>query len=188
MATEPPELHFAYASSAPSLEPFDVKTVHPDELAGSPGAFAVIGESHYVGVPALGFHEVCSCEPLSGERVRTIPLDFGVERTLSFETDRLDVRTRAAVRPLDAFPGDDAADVAYRFAPGAWTTIEIGDAEYETYHTYPELDVALYTETTLTPRLAASSRARAEDPASERTSDDTEPANDDATITRADDD
>lgn len=192
-----PQLHFAYASAKPSLELFDVKTIHADELAGSPGAFAVIGESHYVGVPGLDFHEVCSCEALSGEHVQTVPLEAGVERAFSFDTGRLDARTHAEVRPLDSFSGDDTADVAHRFGPGAWTTIEIGDDAYETYHTYPEYDLLVYTETTLTPRSAGPNRKRTGDFANERASDPagedasnpaSEDASDDATITRAIDD
>jgi hypothetical protein len=162
----PPKLHFAYAATPPSLEPFDVKTIHPADVAGRPGAFAVIGESHYVGVPALDFHEVCSCEPLSGERVRTVALESGVERTFSFESERLDARTRAVVRPLDAFPGAEHADAAHRFGPDAWTTVRIRDDDaYETYHTYPEYDLALYTETRLAPRPAISGVERPDESA-----------------------
>lgn len=159
----PPKLHFAYATTAPSLEPFDVKTIHPDDVAGRPGAFAVIGESHYVGVPALDFHEVCSCEPLSGERVRAVALEPGAERTFSFESERLDARTRAAVRPLDAFPGSEHADVAHRFGPDAWTTVRVRDDGYETYHTYPEYDLALYTDTRLSPRSTTPAVGRADE-------------------------
>ncbi|TQR21880.1 hypothetical protein C9J85_18285 [Haloferax sp. wsp5] len=31
-------------------------------------------------------------------------------------------------------------------------TIRIADGGYETYHTYPEYDLALHTETTMTPK------------------------------------
>ena len=57
-------LHFAYATGEPNLEAFDVKRVVPSELLGEPAALTIIGESHYVGVPALDYHEVCSCKPL----------------------------------------------------------------------------------------------------------------------------
>lgn len=148
--TTPSELYFEYTRETPDLAALDVKTVHPDDLLGSPAVFTVIGESHYVGLPERGFHELCSCKPLSASTGRSheTPLSTGVEREFRFERDRLTATTSVAGRPLAAFPGPDEATVAYRFDPEAWTTIRVGDAGYETYHTYPEHDLALYTETT----------------------------------------
>lgn len=154
-------LHFAYAASEPNLEAFDVKRVVPSQLLGAPAALTVIGASHYVGVPALNFHEVCSCEPISGDLSAETPLRRGVEREFAFENDRVRVETSAEVRAIETFPGPEDADAAFRFGPDAWTTIELGatgDAErsppaesagYETYHTYPEHGLAVYTDTTL---------------------------------------
>lgn len=160
-------LHFAYATDAPSLDAFDVKSVTPAELLGEPAALTVIGESHYVGLPALDFHEVCSCKPLSAESAYTVPLELGVEKTLAFETDSLSVETAVEVQRIDQFPGAESATASYRFGPDAWTTVEVGNtgavgesppsgdsplnARYETYHTYPEYELAVYTETRLTP-------------------------------------
>ncbi|MFC7130164.1 hypothetical protein [Haloferax chudinovii] len=149
------ELYFGYSADAPDLTTVDVKAVAPATLAGEPAVLTVIGESHYVGLPALGFHELCSCKPLPHERTHRTPLSVGAEREFSFESDRLDARTVVEGRPLDAFPGPEEATVAYRFGPEAWTTIRVADGGYETYHTYPEYDLALYTETTMTPRRAA---------------------------------
>jgi hypothetical protein len=165
---DPPKLHFAYAPTEPDLSAVDVKRVVPASLLGDPAALTVIGESHYVGVPALSFHEVCSCRPTAGETAdvtAVVALERGVERSVSFETDRVRAGTRVEVRPLDAFPGAEGADAAFRFGPEAWTTISLGGgvapdesdatdsaetpAAYETYHTYPEYDLAVYTETTL---------------------------------------
>lgn len=189
-----PKLHFAYATSEPNLDAFDVKRVVPSDLCGEPAALTVIGESHYVGVPALDFHEVCSCKPVSGDSTAVTPLESGVEREFAFETDRLRVETDAEVRPIEEFPGPDGADAAYRFGPDAWTTIElnsspesartgseastpVSSATYETYHTYPEHGLAVYTFT----GLHFARRAR-EAPASETATsdDDTFHSNDDA--------
>lgn len=148
-------LHFAYDATAPDLASLDVKAVHPANLLGTPGAFVVVGASHYVGLPELGYHEVCSCvaldslDGISSESVWPVTLEPGVERTFAPELDGLAVETLAAVRDLAAFPGPDAADVAHRFGPEAWTTIAVGESGYETYHTYPEYDLALYTRTTV---------------------------------------
>ena len=39
--------------------------------------------------------------------------------------------------------------MAYRFGPDASTTIEVEGGAIETYHTYPEFDLALFTRTTI---------------------------------------
>lgn len=146
-----PELHFGYAATAPSLDRLDVKRIAPGDLLGTPSAFAVIGESHYVAVPDLGFHEVCSCKPIPAETTCTVALTRGVTREFAFDTDTVTVETTVTVDPFDSFPGPENADVTYRFGADAWTTIAVSDAGYETYHTYPEYDTAVYTETQLTP-------------------------------------
>lgn len=181
-------LHFAYAADAPSLDTFDVKAVTPAELLGSPAALTVIGESHYVGLPTRDYHEMCSCRPLSAETAYNVPLERGVEQSLTFENDALAAETDVAVRRIEAFPGPEATTVSYRFGPDAWTTIAVGEpsaddaptavgepsaggrpsaggesppanprkrATYETYHTYPEFEIAVYTETRLTVKPGA---------------------------------
>ena len=150
----PAELYFGYADVAPDLGAFDVKRVHPDTLLGRPAAFTIIGESHYVGLPALGFHEICSCAPLSLEATYATPLSRDAEREFRFDGGRLGATTVVAGRNIEAFPGPDEATVAFRFGPDAWTTIHVRDAGYETYHTYPEHGLALHTETELVPHAA----------------------------------
>ena len=166
-----PSLYFEYARSAPALDELDVKAVHPDELLGRPAAFVVIGESHYVGLPSLRFHELCSCAPLSADPAGETPLSADVDRAFRFETDRLDATTTVRGRSLDAFPGPEVATVAHRFGPGAWTTLAVTDAGYETYHTYPEYGLALSTETRLTapPAPDAGVASAAGDPAASET-------------------
>lgn len=185
-------LHFAYATSEPNLDAFDVKRVVPSELLGEPAVLTVIGESHYVGVPALDFHEVCSCKPLESgvlavESTAETPLRRGVQREFAFENDCLRVETEAEVRAIEAFPGPESADAAFRFGPDAWTTIELGvgnetdapasasRASYETYHTYPEYGLAVYTLTKLHPARTALAGEATDQP---RTSDDTDASGD----------
>ncbi|SFK64031.1 hypothetical protein SAMN04487950_0328 [Halogranum rubrum] len=144
----PAELYFEYARETPALDELDVKTVHPDDLLGSPAVFTVIGESHYVGLPELDFHELCSCTPLSAEQSHETPLSTDVDREFRFESARIAATTTVVGKPLAAFPGPEESTVAYQFGPDAWTTIRVDDAGYETYHTYPEHGLALYTETT----------------------------------------
>ena len=155
-----PALYFRYASSPPALDALDVRAVHPAELLGRPAALTVIGESHCVSLPALGFHELCSCAPLSGESAFEARLSVGAEREFGFEGVRVDAATVVSGRPLDDFPDPAGATVAYRFGSRAWTTISVTDAGYETYHTYPEHGLALYTETRLTVRGRGTADAR----------------------------
>ena len=168
-ADERPTLHFAYAAEAPTMASFDVKEVAPGTLLGA---------------PALGFHELCSCRSLPGASL-SVALVPGLRRVFETEVGEVRVETEAAVTGLDAFPGADGADVAFRFDPGAWTTIDVGvdagedgavavdngghagerghDAGYETYHTYPEYDLAVYTATRLV-RIADADRPGDEPP------------------------
>lgn len=148
---EPTALYFAYTPSTPDLDRFDVKRVVSTEILDRPATLTVIGESHYVGVSRLGFHEVCSCKPLPAETMHCAPLERDLERTFSFENERISATTVIETRPLDSVPVEES-DVAYRFDPDAWTTISVSSATdaYETYHTYPEYDLALYTHTRLT--------------------------------------
>jgi hypothetical protein len=150
---EPTALYFAYTPTAPDLDHFDVKRVVPAEIFGQPTALTVIGESHYVGIPQLGFHEICSCNPLPAETMHYTPLEQDLERAFSFENERLSATTIVETRPIDSLPDEERVDVAYRFGPDAWTTITVDQDTYETYHTYPEHEIALYTRTRLSIEL-----------------------------------
>lgn len=146
--TEPTALYFVYQSSAPDLDRFDVKRVSQAELLGRTTTLTVIGESHCIGIHSLGFHELCSCKSLSAETVHRTPLDETVERSFSFENEQCSATTRVETRPLET-PDEHTADVAYRFGPDAWTTVSVETDGYETYHTYPECNLTLYTRTRL---------------------------------------
>jgi hypothetical protein len=148
---EPTALYFAYTPSTPDLDHFDVKRVVSTEILARPATLTVIGESHYVGVPRLGFHEVCSCKPLPAETMHCAPLERDLKRKFSFGSDQISATTLIETRSLDSIPVEES-DVSYRFGPDAWTTISVSSPTdaYETYHTYPEHDIALYTHTRLT--------------------------------------
>lgn len=151
MTTTQTALYFAYTPTPPDLDRFDVKRVVPTEILDRPAALTVIGESHYVGVPRLGFHEVCSCKPLPAETMHCAPLEQDLEQAFSFGSEQLSATTVIETRSLDSVSVEES-DVAYRFGPDAWTTISVSSTTdaYETYHTYPEHGIALYTHTRLT--------------------------------------
>jgi hypothetical protein len=153
--TDTTELHFAYTTSPPAFDDFDVKALTPTTLCGAPATVAVVGQSHVVTAPALDYHEICSCASLA-ETEQTVALDDGTAGEVRVTRDGVVAETRLRVEPLSAFPGPEGTTISYRFAPEAWTTATVaGDGRgYETYHTYPERDVAVHTETRLTPAEA----------------------------------
>lgn len=148
---ETTELHVAYPTAPPDFAAFDVKALTPETLLGAPCTVAVVGQSHVVTAPEIGYHEICSCVSQSAAASETIALDPGVTAQIGANGDERAVRTTTdvSVRPLASFPGPDEATIAYRFGPEAWTTVTVGERGYETYHTYPERDVAVRTETRL---------------------------------------
>lgn len=147
-------LQFVHSARPPDadLRVFDSLT---REFLGTEFTFRVIGSSHSVSAPALDFHELSSCEAVDVDGATTIRLDAppsdGVAtRRLVHETEALRCETVVERQPLAAFPGVDAADLAYEFEAEAVTTIDVGTDAYETYHTYPEFDLALFTRTVFT--------------------------------------
>jgi hypothetical protein len=163
--TAPECLYLAYTAEQPPLAEYDVKRRVQRRFFGTEFTFRVIGDSHYIGAPELGFHELFSCKPIQEGRVTTVPLADGhrpVENGRATVTAAGDERERHTGRyrfgsvgltttvrrePLSAFPGPEPFDIAYKFEPAAYTTINCrSNSTYETYHTYPEYDLALYTE------------------------------------------
>ncbi|MFC6961939.1 DUF2617 family protein [Halocatena marina] len=147
----PTALYFVYTPTPPNLDHFEVKRVASTEILGRPATLTVIGESHCISIRALGVHELCSCKPLPAETMHCLPLTEALAQSFSAETEHCSVSTTIETHPLDSFPDEHKqnADVSYRFGPDAWTTIIVEEDAYETYHTYPECDLTLYTQTRL---------------------------------------
>jgi hypothetical protein len=172
-------LRLVHLPTAPDLAAMDVKRRAEGRLCGARADVRVIGSSHCLSLPDRDFHELCSCRPLpelgvettAGDAaapdggvpaatdaatvpagsVRRIPLSPGVERTVTTDTGDLRAATTVEGLALDAFPREHAFDVRYRFGPEAVTAIDLDDDRFETYHTYPEFDLALRSETVLGP-------------------------------------
>ncbi|WP_136688932.1 DUF2617 family protein [Halorhabdus amylolytica] len=152
-------LQFVHSTEPPSidLQVFDSLTTR---VLGTSFTFRVIGSSHYISAPAYDFHELVSCEQLSGDAGERIALDgpqqdsdghSSTAISLEYETERVRCETKIERRPLATFPADATFDLAYWFEEDAATTVTIGATGYETYHTYPEFDLALYTRTSFEP-------------------------------------
>ncbi|WP_185715472.1 DUF2617 family protein [Halocatena pleomorpha] len=144
------QLYFTYTRTPLSLDQFDVKRTVSAELFGTSATLTIIGSSHYIASRRLGFHELCSCRPLHAESMASVSLLESVDRSFTFENDHLSASTTLETRPLSDRPAAARADIAYRFGPDAWTMIRLTTEGYETYHTYPEYDCTLYSQTRLT--------------------------------------
>ena len=152
-------LYLAYLNTRSDLDELDIKHQKKNQFFGAEFTFTVIGSSHYIKSEELGFHELLSCKPINEDLVKTLPLDMGIEQTVKHETEDFTVKTVVRGEPLDQFPDPETFDIAYRFGPDAYTTINcLSNNTYETYHTYPEHDLALYTKN----RFTAPSNSRNE--------------------------
>lgn len=163
----PESLYLAYVPEQPPLEGYDVKHREQRPFFGTEFIFTIIGDSHYIGAPELDFHELFSCKPVREGRVKTVPLQSrgratgaSAERasvgrhdtyTERHQFGSVGVTTKIKNEPLTEFPDPQQFDMAYRFGPEAYTTINCPASDtYETYHTYPEYDCALYTKNKFT--------------------------------------
>ncbi|SEQ85149.1 DUF2617 family protein [Natrinema salaciae] len=171
-------LQFVHADRPPETGDVRVFDSFTRRFLGTAFTFRIIGSSHYVSAPEYDFYELSTCDP-APTVVRDgtgIPLESDrPPRRLVFETDALRCVTTVEHRPLSAFPhdrfrsGSPGFDLAYAFDgnPDAVTTIEIAEDGYETYHTYPEFDLALYTRSAFTRRRDSSPHRRSPDPVSD---------------------
>lgn len=65
-------LRLLHLFRAPDVTAFDVKRVVERPLLGQTATVRVIGSSHCLSVPALDFHELCSCRPLPDLGIATV--------------------------------------------------------------------------------------------------------------------
>ena len=142
-------LYFALGAGetlAPDVTVYERATAR---VAGRRFTFKIIGKSHHV-IDADGtFSELCACTPLDDVvdgRTETADLEFGIEREFGRVGDGILHRVGLSVIPIDAIPSG-SFDLVYRFASRAITAIDVYPSGFETYHTYPERDIAARTRT-----------------------------------------
>lgn len=142
-------LRFALATDPPALEDIQVFERWTTDICGIPFHFHIIGASHYISAPSIDYHEITSCRPVDVQsRVEeTFPIEETDRETFTYGHGDVRARVTAEVSPLSEFPVVESHDLSHRFEPMAYTTIDLVDCGYETYHTYPEADVAVYTRT-----------------------------------------
>ena len=113
--------------------------------------FEIIGQSHHIRSRDGAFHELCSCVPpdhLDAERTTAVDLTLGNEVALCIDDGGMRYRASVSLISLDDFPRK-RYDLAHRFAPDAYTAIDLSPPFFETYHTYPERDLTVRTRTKL---------------------------------------
>jgi hypothetical protein len=144
-------LHFAVSPNQPKMHGVTTYARLEKEFLDRAFVFSIIGQSHYIYTATDSFHEVCSCLPLAvdsdGAATDDISLHHGRESTFNATIDGLVARTNVTVESIEEFSESRKWSLAYRFAPDAFTTISIGTSEYTTWHTYPDLGVAVHTRT-----------------------------------------
>ena len=141
------QLYFGFAASPPDASAVTVYDTLRTDLLGDPFAFNVIGSSHYVAAERGGFHELCSCRAIEMDQRHVLDLTDRKEETYHFSGEGHDCEATVAIRSLESFPRERSFDLWYRFDERAVTTIDRTPDGYETYHTYPEFDCAVYTRT-----------------------------------------
>lgn len=148
------ELYVSYSSPDDIEESFEIKAMQAQQLLGAQFRFRVIGSSHFITCEALDYAELISCnQPRTGGQV--IPLQTGKTQELRVSNGAIEATTTVECQPLSNFDKNRTYDLQYRFAQDAFTTIDVEDDRYVTYHTYPEFDLAVYTETTLSKPVTA---------------------------------
>lgn len=143
------KLYLAYPTSQPDLSKFNIKTQEKHKFLDTSFTFTVIGSSHCITADSIGFYEILSCEPIDVDVLRTIPLDTLTQEQTQYKINDTKLTVSIEGKPLSSFPDPTTQDISYQFAENAFTTINlINDHTYETYHTYPEYNLALYSKNT----------------------------------------
>ncbi|RXK51901.1 DUF2617 family protein [Halorientalis pallida] len=153
-STTDPEVHtdrlfVGFGSDSPDCDRLTVFAETTVDLRGVPAEIAVIGSSHYVYAPDLDFREIISCQSLSHDAVAELPLPDGDDRRLRYAGESVTAETSVSIRDIDTYPAGRDFELAYEFAPEAYTAIAVDGDSYETYHTYPEHGCLVYSETAL---------------------------------------
>ena len=138
-------LHFGYEITDPDrLNVYEETTMTVD---GVDLTVAVIGSSHCVRASSADFAEIVSCDEGAVSDGRAIDLRGEGAATVEYESEAVACTTAISVDPIARFPADQPFDLRYDFAERAVTAVDATDRGYETWHTYPEHDRAVFTET-----------------------------------------
>lgn len=144
-------LRFGVNDEKPRLESTSIEdTIYSKteaEFIGHDFVFNIIGSSHYIYCNDISYHEISSCKPVNASSVYSIKINTNINLQLTFETRNIKTQTNVKSYSLDRFVESKDYDLKYKFSEDAYTTIDLREQSYITWHTYPEFDLALFTET-----------------------------------------
>lgn len=144
-------LRFGVNQEKPSLESTSIEdTIYAQtekEFIGHEFVFNIIGSSHYIYCEDIPYYEISSCKPVDASSVYSIRLNTNINLEFKFTSDDIQTEIKVKSHELNAFDTDKTYDLQYKFAENAYTTINLNENSYTTWHTYPEFDLALFTET-----------------------------------------
>ncbi len=141
------KLRFRVSDTPPDIDDMVVYASMTTDLFGTSVSCNIIGSSHHIAAPELDYYETSSCKSMVTDVLDVVELSTQTETTFSVTVGELDAEIRVVSRPLATFTPTATYDLFYRFEEDAYTAINITDTGYETYHTYPEYDLNLYTHT-----------------------------------------
>ncbi len=144
----PKRLHFSNSETPQPLAELTVKADTSTTLLGRPATVCIIGESHYLSCPPLRYFELCSCAPLRTDAV-TISLIDRATHSFSFENELISADTVVTIDSMAPLPAPETVTLAHRFGERAWTLLDCQEGSVETYHSYPEHDRLVRSQTTL---------------------------------------
>jgi hypothetical protein len=152
MTTTPPEeLYLVFTNTKPFIETYDVKSTVKTDFLNEKFVFNVIGSSHFIFSDERPFYELVSCEqPQSHEIKQIITLSENTHKEGRYTIEDITAEITIETHPLAEAPTPRTQQIAYKFDENAYTMIDIiSPTTYETYHTYPELDLAVFSQTTV---------------------------------------
>ena len=151
------ELYLYHFEQQYEIRKLDIKKEEKMTVNELEFVFRIIGDSHYIECEELGFYELLSCKPTNEENNVVVELSKTSNSTVTDTVTETGANVTTILRgePLSVFDETNNHDMVYRFGENAYTTISYTVTDenitFCTYHTYPEFDVAFFSETTITP-------------------------------------
>lgn len=144
-------LRFSFTEEKPELHDTTIQnTIYTSktvEFFGQTFVFNIIGSSHYIYCKDIPYYEISSCKSVNASNVHSIELTKDFSLQFTFESPKIQAETQLKTYDLSEFDTTKTYDLIYKFAEDAYTAIDIRDTSYVTWHTYPEFNLALFTET-----------------------------------------
>lgn len=145
-------LRFGVNTEKPTLQSTSIEdTIYAKtetEFIGQNFVFNIIGSSHYIYCKDIPYYEISSCKSVKASSVCSIKLTTDINLQFTFESADITSKIKAKSYSIDKFDKEKKYDLKYKFAEDAYTAIDLRDTSYITWHTYPEFNLALLTETT----------------------------------------